>query len=317
MKQSAYFIIASFLIFGCGGKDNSAENIKNSDDNSVMNQAQSAPKEIVGIGKVEPENEIINLAAASGGVIIEIYKKDGEKVKQGEELLKLDDEIERIRIVQLKSQLKTQQTQIEYEKAASKEIEVNLANKNKTLVSVRNLLKKGAETGQNADDFETEVKTLEINLEKSEISVHLAQNKLTELNDQLKLYEAEANKKTLRSPFTGVILEMLVKKGSAINQFQNYADFAPEGSKIIKAEVDELFCKMLKEGQSVDIRYLGSSNNIASGKIIFLSPFLKKKSLFSEKANDQEDRRVREVKIAFNENSDLFLNSKVECIIKL
>lgn len=277
----------------------------------------SQPKEIVGIGRVEPENEIINLAATSGGVVDEIYKEEGENVKEGDALVKLDDDMEQLRIVQFKSQLITQQTQIAFEKAALLEIEVKLSNKKKTLASVRNLVKKGAETAQNEDDLETEVKTLDLNVEKSKVSIQLAQNKMNELIEQLKLYELEANKKTLRSPYTGILLELLVKKGAAINQFQDYADMAPEGKKIIKAEVDELFCKMLKMGQSVDIRYLGSDKNITSGKIIFLSPFLKRKSLFSEKANDQEDRRVREIKIAFDQIPDLFLNSKVECVIKL
>jgi hypothetical protein len=48
-----------------------------------------------------------------------------------------------------------------------------------------------------------------------------------------------------------------------------------------------------------------------------LSPYLKKKSLFSEKSDDQEDRRVREIKIALINDSGLLINSKVECVIKL
>ena len=50
-------------------------------------------------------------------------------------------------------------------------------------------------------------------------------------------------------------------------------------------------------------------------KIVILSPYLKKKSLFSVKASDQEDRMVREVKIALEGDTDLIINEKVECII--
>jgi len=317
MKQIIYFIIASFLLSAFGARLNSEENKKSKDDSSVLNSKQAEPQIIVGIGKVEPENEIINLASTSGGIINEIYKKEGAKVKQGDALLKLDDDIEQLRIVQQKGLISTQQNQIEYEKTSLQEIKVNLANKNKTLMSVRKLEEKGAETSQYLNDMETEVKTLNLNLDKSEIAVRLAQNKLNELNAQLKIAEKEADKKTLYSPYTGIVLEMFVKKGAAINQFQKYVDFAPEGNKIIRAEVDELFSTRLREGQLVIISYVGSDKNIGSGKIIFLSPLLKKKSIFSEKANDQEDRRVREIKIAFNENSDLLINSKVECLIKL
>lgn len=318
MKHLVFLIMAFCLISGCSSKDIPDEKtIGSPNQSSKINSQQTEPKEIVGIGKVEPENEIIKLAATSGGIINEIYKKDGEKIMQGEPLLKLDDDIEQLRIAQFKNQVITQQTQMEFEKAALQEIEVTYANKKQKLTSIRNLVKKGAEAIQNSDDLETEVKTLEMNLAKSKISIRLAQNRLNELLAQLKLFEAEATKKTLRSPYTGILLEMLMNKGAAINQFENYANMAPEGKNIIRAEVDELFCTKLRDGQSVDIRYIGSEQNITSGRIVFLSPYLKKKSLFSEKANDQEDRRVREIRITFQEKPELIINSKVECVIKL
>lgn len=110
---------------------------------------------------------------------------------------------------------------------------------------------------------------------------------------------------------------MQVTQGAALNQYATYAEFAPEGALIVRAEVDELFSQKLKVGQQVDIHYAGSQEVIAKGDIKMLSPYLKKKSLFSEKANDQEDRRVREVRISIKDNTDLVINSKVECVIKL
>lgn len=110
---------------------------------------------------------------------------------------------------------------------------------------------------------------------------------------------------------------MQVTQGAALSQYATYAEFAPAGALIIRSEVDELFSQKLKVGQQVEIRYAGSQEVIATGEIKMLSPYLKKKSLFSEKANDQEDRRVREVRISIKGNSGLIINSKVECVIKL
>ncbi len=85
----------------------------------------------------------------------------------------------------------------------------------------------------------------------------------------------------------------------------------------VRTEVDELFAGRLSIGLDADIRYVGSDSVVAKGKVIFLSPYLKKKSLFSQKANEQEDRLVREVRIKIEGESGLILNSKVESVIVL
>jgi hypothetical protein len=110
---------------------------------------------------------------------------------------------------------------------------------------------------------------------------------------------------------------MHIKKGSAVSQFEKYAEVAPSGPITVRTEVDELFASRLSQGLEADIRFIGSDSVVARGKVIFLSPYLKKKSLFSQKANDQEDRLVREVRIKLEEDKGLILNSKVESVIKL
>ncbi len=106
-------------------------------------------------------------------------------------------------------------------------------------------------------------------------------------------------------------------KGSALGQYEKYAEFAPEGRLIARCEVDELFASQVKEGQDADITFVGNSDVLSTGKVIRTTPYLKKKSLFSELAGDKEDRRVMEVWILLDKKSGLLYNSQVECIIKL
>jgi hypothetical protein len=110
---------------------------------------------------------------------------------------------------------------------------------------------------------------------------------------------------------------MHIEKGSAVNQFEKYAEVAPSGPMTVRTEVDELFASRLRQGLDADIRFVGSDSVVARGKVVFLSPYLKKKSLFSQKANEQEDRLVREVRIKLEGDYGLILNSKVESVIKL
>jgi len=315
MNRKFYLVIIPMIITACGGSNDNKE--KPGTSSKTVNSAMVPVSEVVGVGKVEPEKEIISLAAATGGIVREIYTNDGDSIKKDEPLVRLDDELELIKVSQLRSQYNSQKSQEEIDKLNLQEAEATLNNKKKLLESVRRLESKGAETTQTLDDLETEVTTLSLAVEKNSASVNLSASRLRELAEQLRYAEAEASKKILRSPYEGIILEMHIEKGSAVNQFEKYAEFAPSGPMTVRTEVDELFAGRLKIGLDADIRFVGSDSVVARGKVIFLSPYLKKKSLFSQKANEQEDRLVREVRIKLDGDNGLILNSKVESVIKL
>jgi len=315
MNKRIYLVIIPLIITACGGSKETKE--KTGTDSNSVNSAMVEVSEVVGVGKVEPEKEIISLAASAGGIVKEIYMNDGDTIKKDEPLVRLDDELELIRVSQLRSEYNTQKSQEDIEELNLRESEARLSNKKKLLESLRVLAAKGAEARQTLDDLETEVTTLSLIVEKESANVKLSGSRLKELAEQVRYAEEEASKKILRSPYEGLMLEMLVEKGSAVNQYEKYAEVAPSGPMTVRTEVDELFAGRLRLGLDADIRYIGSDSVIAKGKVIFLSPYLKKKSLFSQKANEQEDRLVREVRIKLEGENGLILNSKVESVIKL
>jgi multidrug resistance efflux pump len=315
MNKKIYLLLVPFIITACSGGKETKE--KPATESESVNSAMVEVSEVVGVGKVEPEKEIISLAASTGGIVKEIYRNDGDSIRKDEPLVRLDNELELIRVSQLRSQYNTQKSQEEIDELTLSESEARLANKRRLLESVRALALKGAETKQTLDDLETEVTTLSLTVEKYNATVKLATGRLKELAEQVRYAEAEASKKILRSPYNGLMLEMLIEKGSSVKQFEEYAEVAPSGPITVRTEVDELFAGRLSTGLDADIRFIGSDLVVAKGKVTFLSPYLKKKSLFSQKANEQEDRLVREVRIKLEEENGLILNSKVESVIKL
>jgi multidrug resistance efflux pump len=313
MNKKFYMIIIPLIITACSGSKENNE--KQAAASASVNSALVEVYKVVGVGKVEPEKEIISLAAAAGGVVKEIYRNDGDSIKIDEPLVRLDDELELIKVSQLKSQYNTQKSQEEIDKLNLQDSEARLSNKKKLLQSVRTLESKGAETTQTLDDLETEVTSLSLTVEKNRSSVNLSSSRLRELSEQVRFAEAEASKKILRSPYDGLMLEMHIEKGTSVNQYEKYAEVAPSGPMTVRTEVDELFAGRLSKGLDAEIRFIGSDSVIARGKVVFLSPYLKKKSLFSQKANEQEDRLVREVRIKLEGENELIMNSKVESVI--
>jgi hypothetical protein len=94
------------------------------------------------------------------------------------------------------------------------------------------------------------------------------------------------------------------------------SEFAPVGPVMAITEIDELFADKVKEGQIAEIRLQGDTVIIGSGKVILAAPYLRKKSLFSDKADNLEDRRVREVRVQLDSSTRILIGSRVECIIK-
>ena len=315
MRKFTFLILAASFIYGCSGGDNDIDDSANIPQ--PVNSALIQVTQIVGVGMVEPEGEIVSLAAQTGGLVTEILKHDGEKVNKGEAILFLDNELEQIRVRQLATQYETQKAQVDIDAAALAESRVKLSNKERLLESVKSLTEKGAETAKTLDDAETEVEALRLNVEKSSAALAFSTGRLQELNTQLEYAVAEAERKILRSPYEGLLLETHVRKGAAVIQYSSYADIAPTARTIVSAEVDELFVNRLRTDLQVGIRHIGSDSTIARGTIYFLSPYLKKKSLFSGKSGEQEDRLVREVKIMLDSDPGLLFGSKVECVIKL
>jgi len=309
-------LAAMLFSFSC----NSNKENKRAEDPVVINPSASEIQNIahvVGLGKIEPETKILSLASASGGIITGILKNNGDRVKAGETIIVLDSKTERNNLELIKNRIRTQEKQIEFDSQSIKESELRLENKKKFLESSRKLLNSGAETNQNIDDLETEVRILETTLQKNITGLAISESRLNELLTELRKAQIDLDRKNLTAPSDGIVLNILVTSGSSINQLSEFCEFAPDGKLIARCEIDELFAGRIIEGQNAEITLVGNSNILTTGKVIRTSPYLKRKSLFSELPGDREDRRVREVWIMLNENASLLFNMQVECRITL
>jgi hypothetical protein len=108
-----------------------------------------------------------------------------------------------------------------------------------------------------------------------------------------------------------------VKIGQAIAAGTKLGDFAPAGNLIAITEIDELYALKVKTGQKVSINLQGTNDKLSNGTVIYCAPYLSKKSIFSDRADNLEDRRVREVHVRVANPNAVLIGSRVECIISL
>jgi len=299
---------------GCGTneeKDQQSGSASDTRADSVMIE------QVVGLARIEPLEKIASLSVSSPGVVDKVFRLENDQIKKGDIILELKSEVVRARLAGAKSKIITQQARLQKQKSEIKEFEARLSNKGKELTRMKSLLLNGSETQQNLENVQTEFTVLQNSLEGAKAMLSVAEAELVEIYKEVALAEAELEERRVRAPFDGRLLTMEAVAGNALDVQDPFAELAADGALIARAEIDELYANKISPGQSATIRILGTSNTIASGKVIYVASALRRKSLFSEDAGDQEDRRVREIKIQLEESAGLLINSRVECIINI
>ncbi|MCU0402025.1 MAG: HlyD family efflux transporter periplasmic adaptor subunit [Algoriphagus sp.] len=302
------------MIASCGGEvESGISQVEGA--NSVSSQSLSI-SQVVGLARIEPEGKIANLSSPVSGIVKRVLKLENELVNEGEILIELDHEIEIAKLAKTQSRIITQQAKIKSQEMEVKKLTAQATNKRKEFDRLAKLLESGSETQQKVDDVETELNVLESSLDGAKANLEMMKAELTEIQRETDLNKKEVEQRLVKAPANGRILSMDAVQGNYLNAQNSFAEFVPEGKLIARAEVDELFANQVAVGQTAQIRLVGSESILTEGRVIYTSAALKRKSLFSEKAGDQEDRRVREVKIELAQQETLLINARVECVIQ-
>jgi multidrug resistance efflux pump len=311
MRNTFYLWIAALLFFACGGKKEEEKIIP------PVSADKLKVEVVIGIASIEPAGRIVQLTTESAGVVKTIHVQVSQQVKKGDLLFSLSDEVEVAQVNQAQSKLRTQQSIIDSQQATVASLDVQLQNAKANYDRTQKLFAGQAATQQQLDDsrFDFENTTQQKLAAAANLQQQIA--KKAELQADLNYYQTLLNRKHIRAAADGTILSIEAKIGNYVNTATVLGEFAPEGGLVAITEIDELFADRLKVGQRASIRPQGDSTILAHGDVFIISPYLKKKSLFSDNASNLEDRRVREVRVKINPEAKLLIGSRVECVIEL
>ncbi len=307
MRSISLTILLALVLVNCNNK-------KNVPTAPISNHPVDI-NQVVGVGKIEPENEIIQLSVEVAGIIQKVYKNENDSVHAGDFILELKHTVEDANIAQQKSAAAMQDAQIKVDENAITELQIRYANANTEVQRLQRLLSQGAETRQVVDNAITDMQSFHANIRKLQATVEVSKLKWAETKSQVTIAETQLQQKFVKAPVNGVLLELNAHVGNYIDSNEIFAQLNPGGRTIAVCEIDELFADKIKTGQSAIIRSFGALDTLSTGKVYFASSFLKKKSLFIDQAGEKEDRRVREIKILLDNPANLLLNSRIECVV--
>ena len=302
-------IILSLVLSACGSKEEKKISVEKYKVDKI--------DQIIGIARIEPAAKISTIGAEIAGKVIEIHVQEGQFVKKGTLLVSLDQSLDQAQVQQSLAKVQTRQQRIKSleAKVAAVELKVNLADIERQ--RDRNLADAKAGTQKAAFDSESAYSNLKAELAVAKADLAEANAALAEVESERNYTQKLLDKKNIYAPSDGMILNWDVKIGQAVAIGSKLADFAPEGELIATTEVDELFAMKVKKGQRVQINIQGTTEMLSTGTVIYCAPFLSKKSIFNDRADNLEDRRVREVRVRIDQPDAVLIGSRVECVIKL
>lgn len=310
MKNTLLVLAGLIILTSCGGKKEEPK--KKASEYKLQNV-----KELVGIARIEPENKISPIGAEIAGRVVEILVKEGEPVKKGQLIMLLDDSAESAQVEQSTSKLATRNQRVNSLQAKVEAIKIKMEAADVERKRDRALANAKAGTEKAATDSETAYNNLRADLIIAQADLQEAKSGVNEVNAEAKYLSSMREKKRVYAPADGMMLNWDVKLGQAIGAGTKLGDFAPAGGLIAITEVDELYALNVKKGQRVSINLQGTKQVLTSGLVVYCAPYLSKKSIFSDRADNLEDRRVREVRVRVDNPSAVLIGSRVECIIKL
>lgn len=310
-NKISIFSLLFVLLIACGKKEESTQtSISAGTDSLHVGQ-------VVGIASVEPKQRVMPLTCQVSGIVAKIVKNSGDEVNASEVIIALEHAVESAQLAQAQSKLSTQANVIAAQKANKASVQVKYNNAKTTFERNQRLLASGALTQQMFDDSKATMEGLLQDLATNDANIGQQESKLKELQADIVYAQTLVNRKIIKAPVKGTILNLNLKLGSLVNTNESFGDFAPEGPFIAIGEIDEMFAQKLKLGQPAYIREQGGTDTITTGKVYFMSPYLKKKSLFSDRPDNLEDRRVREVRVLLNDKSKVLIGTRVECVIDI
>lgn len=241
---------------------------------------------VSGSGKIYPQTEV-KISSDVSGEVVELYVKEGDSVKVGQILAKIDPEayvsaVERGRasVNSSKSQLSMSQSQIENSKAQSEQIRSQLENARSIHKRNEQLRKDGIISAMELDQSLSNVKVLESNLRAAEAGIKSAVKnaessgyaiKSSEAN--LKELQTSLSRTIIKAPMSGIISSLPIEKGErVVGTIQMTGTEMMRISNLQKMEVqvqiNENDIPKVKLGDKVDIDVDAYGTKVFKGSVV-------------------------------------------------
>ncbi|MCR4431263.1 MAG: efflux RND transporter periplasmic adaptor subunit [Tepidanaerobacteraceae bacterium] len=300
MRETCYILLVIGLILvaaGCGQKPVEApESEKIMPVKTAFSQIEDLAEYQSFPGKVQASGEV-GIFAKMSGKVEQILVREGDSVKKGQVLIKLDqkDVLSQVNqaqagydaaLAQLESlkngQIPQQIAQLE---SAFNQAQANFKNAEDNYNRMKTLMEQGAISRQQFDSIELQYKVAKEQLESAKTQLDITKQKTGP--ESISAAEAQANQAkaalaaaqnalentVITSPIDGTVGFINVKSGQMISAGMQVATVGDLKNAEIELDVTEDRISALKEGQEAEVTVDSANVQAAKGRIVSISPF--------------------------------------------
>jgi RND family efflux transporter MFP subunit len=192
-------------------------------------------------GVVDVEDGLLRLSAQRDGMIQEVPAVEGQRVKQGDILAVIDSRHEVIAVHTAEAEVRQAQGQLAM-------LKTKLQTQTRQADRLRRAAAGKAVSAQVLDEAEAQSAGTKAEITIAEAALAAAESRAE--NSRL-----EVELRTVRAPIDARIVHRSTKVGEVVSA-QNLTELftlLPEGPRIVRAEIQEQFVKLIKPGMDVDI----------------------------------------------------------------
>ena len=249
MRAEILIVAAALLVAGCNGNDSAAE-VKAAPPPVVLGPESIGVADSVALstgplisGALVPETSA-QMRAEVAGAVLQVYAEEGQRVRRGEVLARLDDTALR------EAQLSARAAMRSAESAAQ------IAKRNE---------ERAARLSQAGAIAERE-------LEQSRLAATSAAGALADARARLVSAERQLAKTTVRAPFTGVIAEQAVNSGDVVQVGALMYTIVDPASMRLEASVPASEVSALSVPMPVDFTVTGYEGRAFEGRVTRINP---------------------------------------------
>lgn len=274
------------------------------------------PGEIAVLGKILPEDKLLDLVFEHNGKVGRINVQEGQQAGAGEPLILLDSALEENELKALEAQLDRNRLEREEAREQIAYYEKVLGRQQRTYQRLKRSVEAEALPASQLDRTELDILDSQHQIEVQKRLLDRLAVEERELHIKQEEVRLRRQQKAIHAPGSGTVIRWLVRKGSGVQAQEVVGEFAPHGPLLVEAEVDEYFATVVAVGQKAIIRREGFPDTLARGRVIFTALNLSGKSIFSEDNTEFQDLQVRRIKIRLEDGEQLLLGMKVEAVIQ-
>lgn len=225
---------------------------------------------IYGTGTFEAQE--VTVSAQTGGLIIEMPVQEGQPIKKGDLMVRIDVQKQLLTKEQLEAGLEEVDLNISLAHKQIEQAEIQYDIMKRNYERFKNLLKEKSTSQQSAENYETKYEIAEKSLKSAKIAYQAALAKKKQLEAQLKLVNQQIEEATVTSPLDGIVLRKLRQQGEFAMIGAGLVEIADLSEMEIRIYISENELGLVKHGDQLSIKIDSHPDKVFNGTVSWISP---------------------------------------------